>query len=118
MTADGEEYLTLNEAAGRLHICGKTLSDFLRKHPAEPPLFAKPGRDYLISRSDVERIYEKMKDVSAAGRVTRAAPAYTSHSERRIFESLRKLTSPEASKSRPHRGGKTRAPKNFEKGAL
>lgn len=52
---------TLEEAAAELHMCGKTLAAFLRKYPQDPPLYAKPGRDYLISPSDLLRIYRIMQ---------------------------------------------------------
>jgi hypothetical protein len=47
--------LTLAEAAARLRICSKTLATFLKAHPAEPPLYARVERQYLISIRDVHR---------------------------------------------------------------
>jgi hypothetical protein len=55
------DHLTLEDAAGRLHCTPKTLAAWLKKNPQEPPLFAKPGRDYIISPAYFLRIYKVLQ---------------------------------------------------------
>jgi len=87
----GDQILTLKEAARHLRMTGKTLASFLRAHPAEPPLFAKPGRDYLISARDLDRIYDAMKQATHAKHAH--APLHRSPSHERIMARLHELTS-------------------------
>lgn len=66
--------LKLKDAADALHMCGKTLAKFLRQNPQDPPLFAKPGRDYIISPDDVLRIYVLLQRMY--GTVSFSIPEY------------------------------------------
>jgi hypothetical protein len=61
MPAHIHAFLTLREAAQELKMSSKTLARWLNAFPADPPLFARPGRDYIISREDVGRIYDALK---------------------------------------------------------
>lgn len=64
-----EACMGLDTAAARLGCCAKTLATFLRKNPQFPPLFAKPGRDYIISPADLDRIYVLMQHHFGAARI-------------------------------------------------
>jgi hypothetical protein len=44
---------TLEEAAAALRICTKTLATFLKKRPADPPLYARAG---CLSDEDRRRV--------------------------------------------------------------
>jgi hypothetical protein len=86
--------LTLAEAAARLRVCSKTLAGFLKSHPAEPPLFARAGRQFLISEKDLTRIYEEMKQCPLKSSDDKKAliSTYAAPSEASMFSKLRALT--------------------------
>jgi Helix-turn-helix domain len=91
-------FLTISEVAALLRMHPRTLAEWLRAHPAELPLFAKPGRDYIISAGDVERIYEAMRDAprDRPAKVSiKAGPSKLAQQRR-----LRKLTDPPKRKGR------------------
>jgi hypothetical protein len=49
----------------------RSLAKWLRENPQNPPVFAKPGRDYIISEADFSRIYEAMKRCRSSSSATR-----------------------------------------------
>lgn len=109
MTVLAERLLTLDEVAEHCRCSTKTLAKFLRENPQEPPLFAKPGRDYLISPADRDRIYEAMKKCRSGLsdiRPARRTGTYGARSGDKTFSRLQALTTenppmPSASNERP-----------------
>ena len=98
------QYLTLDEAARELRICARTLAVFLTNNPAEPPLFARIGKKYLISPSDLSRIYEAMKFRSASSRATaRNTSVCAPPSHASTLLRLQALTTPKRRKGRQAR---------------
>jgi hypothetical protein len=92
--AAADRFLTLQEAAAELRVCAKTLSEFLKAHPAELPLYARVGRQYLISTIDLYRIYEAMKSCHSSSPDEGARPTSISAalSEAKVYSKLRALT--------------------------
>src|SRR5436190_4128332 len=64
--------LTLEQVAERFHVSRRTLQDFLRSHPGDPPYFRTLGRRKLFSEADLSRLWEALPCRSNSSRHAKA----------------------------------------------
>lgn len=103
-TNDRQSCYTLSEAAGELRVSTKTLSTKLkelRATLAQDPLHARVGRKIIISRDDLNRLYEAFKECpsnSFDALVPITSISAAPSESKKIFSKLRALTTVESPK--------------------
>jgi Helix-turn-helix domain len=80
---------TLDEAAEELRVSRRSLQEIIKRHP----FFAKNGRVYLFSESDIRSIWEGMRFHSdLSNEKVRTIGTSVARSENRVYSKARELT--------------------------